>query len=313
MERARLDGCTRRAAQAGSGPMAAPSASAEPRPGVAIPGAWQRDVVSRGGHPYRLLLWRPSGPPPAAGWPVTYLLDGNAVFGTAVEIAAAASMGFGPTRARPGAVVAIGYPVDTPFDLARRTLDLTPPGGGEPSPRAGGAPWPPSGGADALLDFVEGVVKPLVAQDLVVDASRQSLIGHSFGGLLTLHCLFTRPRAFACYVAASPSIWWNGRAILATERAFVARGGADGPRRLLLTVGSEEQPSAAGPATDPHVRRQREARMVDNAREMAARLRGTPNLSVGFHVFAGEGHGSVIPASVARGLRFAADQNEERR
>lgn len=298
----------RRADLAAPVAMTAARAQAETRVGVAIPGASQHDVVSEAGHSYRLFLWAPPGPPPPGGHPVAYLLDGNAVFGTAVDVARLASPGHGPKRAGPVAIVAIGYPVDGPFDLARRTLDLTPCAPGVPPPRDDGKPWPPSGGADAFLDVIEQQVKPLVAREFDVDASRQSLLGHSFGGLLTLHCLFTRPTAFASYAAASPSIWWNAPSLRAGEEAFLAREGAHGPRRLLLSAGSEEQPSMSGAASDPHERRLQLARMVDNAREMAARLGGTPNLSVEFHLFEGETHGSVIPAAVARGLRFAAEQ-----
>lgn len=295
----------------GSLVMAAP-ARGEARPGVTIADAWRREVVSKAGQPYRLFLWRPPGKPPDGGWPVTYLLDGNAVFGTAVEVARLANGDFGPKRAKPGAIVAIGYPVEGPFDLTRRALDLTPPGR-EPPPRTDGKPWPPSGGADAFLDFVEEVVRPLVAREMPVDPSRSALFGHSFGGLLALHCLFGRPASFSAYVAASPSIWWNERAILASERAFTARESTGAKARLLLSVGGEEHAAAAPPSADPHTRRLQETRMVDNAREMAARLAAAPNLSLHFHVFEGETHGSVIPASVARGLRFAAEYSQEDR
>ena len=283
------------------------------RTGVTVAGAWRRDVVSGAGLPYRIFLWQPPGTPPVGGWPVTYLLDGNAVFVTAVEAARLVREGFGPKRAGPGAVVAIGYPGEGPFDTTRRTRDLTPPGAGEPPPRHDGRPWPPSGGAEAFLDLIEGVVKPLVAAEMPVDPARACLFGHSFGGLLALHCLFTRPDAFGTYVAASPSIWWNRRTILSSEELFRARREPGTKSRLLVTVGGDEAAPAGPPSDDPHTRRLREARMVENAREMAGRLADVPGLAVHFHLFAGENHGSVIPASVARGLRFAADENEDER
>lgn len=295
-----------------------PAMAADRQP-VEVPGAWARDLVSREGLAYRVFLWRPAAGPPAEGFGVTYLLDGNAVFGTAVDIARLAGEGFGPRRPPPRAIVAIGYPGGAPIDLRRRTLDLTPPAKDrEPPPRADGKPWPPSGGADQFLDFIERELKPLVAGELPVDPLRSALIGHSFGGLFALHCLFTRPAAFAAYVAASPSIWWNGRAILEEERAFTATGGPARPARLLLSVGGEEQPPpgagptpGAGPA-DAHERLRAEARLVDNAREMAARLAGISRLAVAFHLFEGETHGSVIPAALARGLRFAAEAPSDR-
>ena len=47
----------------------------------------QFDLASPGGGaPYRIFLRCPRGEPPADGWPSLYLLDGNAVIGTAVDI-----------------------------------------------------------------------------------------------------------------------------------------------------------------------------------------------------------------------------------
>lgn len=44
------------------------------------------DLAPRdGGAPYRIFLRTPPGDRPAAGWPVLYMLDGNAVFATAAD------------------------------------------------------------------------------------------------------------------------------------------------------------------------------------------------------------------------------------
>jgi hypothetical protein len=56
------------------------------------------------------------------------------------------------------------------------------------------------------------------------------------------------------------------------------------------------------------VRLVNEARMVDNARELADRLgkvEGGPGYAVRFDSLAGETHISVVPAMVSRGLVFA--------
>ncbi len=63
-----------------------PSA-AQAAPGVAmtLPDTLQWDLHSSQGSAYRVFLYRPPGPPPANGYPVLYVLDGNAMFLTAVE------------------------------------------------------------------------------------------------------------------------------------------------------------------------------------------------------------------------------------
>jgi predicted alpha/beta superfamily hydrolase len=196
----------------------------------------------------------------------------------------------------PGVVVGIGYPVDGPYDLARRTLDYTPPA--DPAllgERPDGGAWSETGGADAFLDVLEGEVMPLVAGLAPVDAARPALFGHSLGGLCALHALLTRPTAFARIVAVSPSLWWNGGALL---RAVGARAPSPAPR-VMIAVGGEEEPPEA-PGEHPHAARRRAHRLVSNARAFAEALPAEA-----FLILHGENHGSAVHAAIGPALRFA--------
>ncbi len=79
--------------------------------------------------------------------------------------------------------------------------------------------------------------------------------------------------------------------------------------RLLVTVGSQEQ--TAGPIAMASPRARELAaifagqRQVDGAREVAAMLPDVPGLTVAFQQIDGEDHGTVIPAAISRGARFA--------
>ncbi|WP_159998359.1 alpha/beta hydrolase [Roseomonas sp. 18066] len=268
-----------------------------------LPGTTQHELESRGGQTFRVFLHVPAGTPPAGGWPMITLLDANAVMGLVVDTIRV--LAFLPREAGIGsaAVVAgIGYRGEGPYDIARRSFDLTPPPIRE-LPAADGRPARRIGGADELLDFIEEQVKPLAARAAPIDASRHALLGHSFGGLFTLHALFTRPAAFRDYVAGSPSIWWQDGALLAEAERFIARADRPAPKRLLITIGEHEQVPAPwhDPAWAP---RMAMTRMVDNAREMAERLRPVPGLQLGFETLPGDGHMSAFPVAVQRGLRF---------
>lgn len=280
---------------------------------VRIERSQQRDIVSRAGREYRLFVSRPLAPPPPSGYPVVYLLDANAAFGTMTEAIAMQSARPHATQVAPAIVVGIGYPTALPLDTERRTLDYTPEVDRRTlGRRPDGSAWPPTGGADAFLDFIENELKPMIARDHPIDAARQALFGHSFGGLFTLHALFTRPGTFQAYIAGSPSIWFGERAILKSEREFgeMARG-ATRPVRLMIGVGGLEQTLSPGelamPDGSPRGPWIERNRMVDNAREMAARLQALQkrDLTVAYEEFAGENHASVIPALVSRALRFA--------
>jgi len=241
------------------------------------------------------------------------MLDGNAAFGTMTEAVATQSARPEATGVVPSVVVGIGYQTSELLDPVARTFDYTPDvDRAALSTRADGSEWPPTGGASAFLDFIEDELKPAIQHDFQVDRRRQVLFGHSFGGLFALFALFTRPDSFSSYIAASPSIWFGDRAILAAEREFAASlHGRARDLRLMIGVGGLEQTLSSQelemPGGSPRVPWIEKNRMVDNAREMAQRLEGlrVDGLQVAYEELPGENHASVVPTLVGRALRFA--------
>lgn len=262
-------------------------ASPQVSPQVSLPGTMQRDLSARDGRVYRLLIGLPAEPAPPAGFPLLVLVDGNALFATAMSSARLQAGRSEVTGVGPAIVLGIGYPGDRPFDVERRQRDLL----------------PVADGADRFLDVIASDILPALSGIAPLDPRRRALIGHSYGGLFALHALFTRPGLFASHVASSPSIWWNDRAILATEAAFRTNATCDAGR-LLIAVGEDEQAGAAG--TSPsRAERLSKARMVDNATEMTSRLRAYGRVACESVIFPGENHVSVIPAMLSRAVAFA--------
>jgi len=253
---------------------------------VTLPQSWQRDFMAKDGSRYRLLICVPAGPAPARGFPSMLLVDGHALFPIAAATANLQALRPEATGIGPAVIIGIGYPGEKPFDAERRQRDLL----------------PVPGGADRFLDMIIGEVLPAVERLAPLDPARRTLAGHSYGGLFTLHTLFTRPGLFEAHVAGSPSIWWQDRAILASEEAF-RRGGPHGGR-LLITVGGHEQDSGltVGPQ---RAERLAKARMRDNAAEMAERLDASGRVACSFTEFPGENHVSVIPPTLSRAVAFA--------
>ncbi|MEW5688386.1 MAG: alpha/beta hydrolase-fold protein [Pseudomonadota bacterium] len=271
----------------------------------AVPRSEVRDVTSKAGEVYRLFISRPDGPAPAAGWPVLYILDGEDSFGIAAETANRLGRFSGAGRMSPGVVVAIGY-----VGQSRRSFDYTPPA--PPVPPAPGDRVEKTGGADLFLDFITREVRPLVEADYPIDKGRQALMGHSYGGLFVLHTLFNRPEAFQTYIASSPSIWFADQQVLKAEPAFAERIRKGGlKRRLVVTVGEYEQAPPPWAASDPAARavtaRNASRLMVDNARDLAARIKplAASGLAVDFRLLSGENHGSAVLPAVGNALPFA--------
>jgi predicted alpha/beta superfamily hydrolase len=280
---------------------------------VTIPGAERFDLPSAIlGRTLRILIARPAGEPPKAGWPVVYLLDGFENFATAARLAGHLATG---REIREAVVVGVAY-ADPANGAEQRRLDLT-----LPVPQSFLDRWTRrdftvegSGGLDAYLKAIETEVKPAVAATIKIDPKDQTLFGHSLGGLAVLRSLFTRAGDYQTYLASSPSIWWGEGAVLADEAAFAAKveAGRISPR-IFVCVGRDEGRAAPvgpeSPFTQAEVDRMtRRAAMVANARALAGRLSaltGTGRYQVESVIFSGEGHLSVIPSALSRGLRFA--------
>ena len=136
---------------------------------------------------------------------------------------------------RPPLVAFIGYDNDLRIDADSRAYDYTPRRDGGEAAQLDVIPGRRNGGADAFLDLLQQQVVPRVEAMAPVDGGRRALWGHSYGGVLVLHALFTRPDAFSTFAAADPSLWW-GRGRLLEEEQAAAPWPAPAPT-LLLWVG----------------------------------------------------------------------------
>jgi hypothetical protein len=280
---------------------------------VTVRGSIQFDMASEiSGRPYRIFVFKPTAPPPPSGYPVVVTTDANLNFPIVATLAAIFARG-----GKPALVVGVGHPVDDELSPnVLRNRDLTPP---TPLSRIRPVPGRPPprledyGGSDLFYRFLVEELRPAIAAAYEVDADDQTLFGHSLGGLFVLRALFNHPESFKNFVASSPSIWWNRRAVLKDEARFAdqVRAGSTRPR-VLIMIGADEQavPSTLPPGmTRPQTRRLMAlARMVDNARELAerlARIEARPRLTVRFHALEDEDHSTVVPTAISRALAFA--------
>jgi len=266
-----------------SGPGGNPVKSAAKGEPYVMPRSEVRRMRSDAGGDYLIYIAWPEQPPPSGGYPILYLLDGTESFAIAAEYENRLGSYSGMA---PGIVVGVGYP-----DASRRTFDYTPavPDGVDTTPAKG-----PTGGGDAFLDFLAHKVIPGVEAGHPVAANRRTLAGYSLGGLFTLQALFKHPDLFRTYVASSPSIWYADAQVLKLLPGFSERlSGTQARRRLFLSAGQYEQSPAPGMERDPSwlaiADLSLRAKMIDNARDLAERLKSSP-LHVEFRVVPGETH-----------------------
>lgn len=278
------------------------------------------DLTSSEGLTYRIIVAPPVGSAPTAGYPVIYVMDGNA-WAPMVSEVIRTNLDFGTrSKVESAVVVGIGYPIAGAFDMTRRDWDLTTPTSVE-ADKGGNR----VGGYEAMARFIEQRVKPDIEKRFPTDRKRQTLAGHSLGGLFTLRTLISHPDAFQNYVAMSPSIWWNN-AVLLKEAAALKPTPGQRAARVYIGVGELEQywtptyraemevqlraaaaadPSVlGGKSVDAYMADMGSSKMVDNAREMAKVL-GGKGLEVHFDLFPEEDHFSVLPSQFGRAIPFA--------
>ena len=248
----------------------------------------RRVVETADGRRFQLFTATPRQPAAEAGYPLLYMLDGNAAFDALTPETLALVPGL--------VLVGIGYDTELRFDRESRSLDYTPAAQGEPPRPDPQRPDRMIGGAGA---FLERLQLDLVAQaetGLPIDPARRTLWGHSLAGMCVLFALLTRPGMFSRYVAVSPSLWWGDEFLLRLETDVP--DGLPGPADVLIMLGdSERRSSPGGPHWDgpaPHTL------------EMIRRLRLRGGLKVSSRIFEGAGHAATLPASLVSTLEFAA-------
>jgi predicted alpha/beta superfamily hydrolase len=164
-----------------------------------------------------------------------------------------------------------------------RTRDLTP----TPGTKAEQAAFPTAGGGERFLDFLDKELVPAIEARYRTVPLRL-FAGHSFGGLLGIHALLTRPRLFSVVIAASPALSWDDFLMVRQARALKT-GAAPTPRALFVTVGGLE--------ASPEV--------VEDFQDFARAMQRMPwpDFDWAWQMFPGEDHGSsVLPGDYA-GLR----------
>lgn len=254
---------------------------------------------------YRVRIATPKAAPPAAGHPVVYLLDGNAALMELDErlLDSLTTHGDAPV------LVFIADDSALRIDAVGRSLDYTPArysdGRVETDPLD---PQRRTGGAAAFAQLIATAIRPQVEARVAVDRQRQTLWGHSYGGLFVLQVLLTQPQLFQHYVAVDPSLWWGDGFVVQQAQRVVdhAREGLASTqpsrRRLTLMAGeggppaNQAKPDRPGrPRADPQA-----------ARRLVALLSSLPGLTADYQPLPGLSHGQTLGASLAPTLRDAA-------
>lgn len=245
-------------------------------PGIHHPLATQDD------NPYRLFRAVPRGHAPAEGWPIIYMLDGNAAFDFLTKDMLAQVPGL--------VVVGIGYDSAGQFDRHSRTRDLTFPAD------APDATARPAGGAAQFISLLTGPLRDAAEQGLTINAVRRTLWGHSLGGLFALQMMRLAPGSFARYAAISPSLWRSEE-----QADALMQDSRIAPDALYLGSGNREKRSFSDgpPPTDA----------PESFYDLVEAFSIRRGLDLCWQIYDGAVHIASLPTSLEPSLIFAATES----
>lgn len=237
---------------------------------------------------------------PERGRAVLYMLDGNAAIDTLTDAdLATLNQGTAPV------LVAIGYDVPTRNDVVSRAYDYTPPvyedGQRVSHPVVRGHV---GGGADTFLQLIEQRIKPLVGEH-GQNVARETLWGHSYGGLFALYVLLSQPDAFDAYIVGDPSVWWHNGELLRAWQGFDAARAAG--KHVDILVGSKPRPPDRPPPPDAGMIERNGLRISPRAalQKIAQGLEAN-GARLSYRIFPQYGHGEMIRVSLEHALRITA-------
>ncbi|EUD07374.1 alpha/beta hydrolase [Providencia alcalifaciens] len=222
--------------------------------------------------------------------PVLFMLDGNGLYPLAVNQAAQQF-----ARDKLPIIIGIGYPNPEAFPKKERTYDYT--------PKVAGEAFQDGGGAESLYQFLTFTVRPWAEQQFPIDTQRETLFGHSFGGLFTLMVYQNHPTDFQHFVSASPSLWWGEGEMVDLDK--LTRSSTASP--IAITLGELEETPDLSRLTDEQKQNYQTRKSWISPREVCEAI-SSHQRSCEFTLFAGKTHGSVIPDAIHKALDLTVAQ-----
>lgn len=243
------------------------------------------------GNLYRIFLAIPKTMKETDKTTLIYSVDGNAQFPLIVNEAIKQDIKSLP------AIVSVGYVGDKAYFINERTRDYT--------PNVSGEEFSKGGNAENFYQFILTQVKPYALAQLKqndITVTKQSLFGHSFGGVFTLYVLFNHPESFQHYTAASPSLWWGkGEWVTKDKWQIIPNDIA-----VTITLGEKEEVPDLNKMSEEQRQNYKERSSWLTARQLCDYLSEAGKLC-DFHLLKGRTHGGSIPDAITIAVSNSAE------
>ena len=146
-------------------------------------------------------------------YPVLYVLDGDKSFGMTKEIA---DWLMWSNEIKDIIVIGISYGKGTDIWWDKRARDYT-----HSNDTVTAKGWFKStGGANNFLKFIKNELFPAINKNYRTNKDSVTIMGISFGGMLSSYVLFTQPEMFNGYIIIAPPLSWNYKSIFKLETEY---------------------------------------------------------------------------------------------
>jgi len=234
------------------------------------------------GEKYIIQVGLPIGYSPSKkSYPVLYVLDGDKSFGMTKEIA---DWLMWSNEIKDIIVIGISYGKGTDIWWEKRARDYT-----HSNDTVTAKGWFKStGGADNFLKFMKNELFPAINKNYRTNKDSVTIMGISFGGMLSSYVLFTQPEMFNGYIIIAPPLSWNYKSIFELETEYF-RNHKELNKTVYMAYGTLDDKDLIINPTDEFIKN--------------IQTRNYEGLKLTSRIFEGETHISVYPTALTNGLK----------
>lgn len=152
--------------------------------------------------------------------------------------------------------------------------------------------WELAGGGENFIKFLENELIPNIKNQYNLKSSNRTIIGLSFGGLISTDILFSKPNLFKKYIIAGPALLWNDKQVFKREKKY-AQENKNLDVVVYTSVGSLDNETILNPWKE-----------FNNL----VLGRNYKNLNYKAEIIDGESHLSMFPAALTKGLKYVLNE-----
>jgi len=152
--------------------------------------------------------------------------------------------------------------------------------------------WELAGGGENFINFIEKELLPFIQNQYNLESSNRTIIGLSFGGLISTDIMFSKPYLFKNYILAGPALQWSDKQVFKREKEY-AQTNNTLDAIVYTSIGNLDDKTIIGPWNE-----------FNN--QVASRK--YKKLNYRTEIIENETHLSMFPSALTKGLKYVLNQ-----